>query len=382
MDIAERHDSQPSSMKRRMQANDYTARNIYMITIATEGRQRLLGTLEGSLDAPAGSEGAPWVRLTALGQRVAQEVEGISAYYPQVRVLAKQVMPDHLHFIVFVTEQLPVPLGRVINGFKAGCRRALREVMAASQSDAPRDTTNRGRPQATTTAGTPQAAAPAGRPGVALPSAGVACAAAWQQPVASPHVPRSAVPGVLWEKGYNDRVLYGKGQLDAMIAYIHDNPRRLLAKRCHQEFFRHDTVVIGGSTLHAFGNMRLLADTWRVAVRCSRSLNDEEQQQACQDYLRQADEGAVLVSPFISPGERMVLRAAIECCHRLIVIADNGFPPYYKPGGRLFDACAAGRLLLLSPFGYHTQQVDLSRSVCNQMNAIATTLATTGHHRR
>jgi hypothetical protein len=35
------------SMKRRCETNNYTERGIYLITIATEGRKTLLGTLVG-----------------------------------------------------------------------------------------------------------------------------------------------------------------------------------------------------------------------------------------------------------------------------------------------------------------------------------------------
>jgi len=35
------------SMKRRCETNNYTERGIYLITIATEGRKTLLGTLAG-----------------------------------------------------------------------------------------------------------------------------------------------------------------------------------------------------------------------------------------------------------------------------------------------------------------------------------------------
>ena len=34
------------SMKRRCQTNDYTRRGMYMITMATEGRKPILGTLK------------------------------------------------------------------------------------------------------------------------------------------------------------------------------------------------------------------------------------------------------------------------------------------------------------------------------------------------
>ena len=49
----------------------------------------------------------------------------------QIEVKALQMMPDHLHGILFVREQLPVHLGQVISGFKAGCRKAMRRQTAA-----------------------------------------------------------------------------------------------------------------------------------------------------------------------------------------------------------------------------------------------------------
>lgn len=101
---------------------DYSRRQIYMITIAVEGRRPLLGHIESDEAAVAR------MVLSDLGKQVSREIEGIPRFYPQVRILGKQVMPDHLHFILFVTERLPVHLGRVINGFKVGCNRAYRRL--------------------------------------------------------------------------------------------------------------------------------------------------------------------------------------------------------------------------------------------------------------
>ena len=47
------------SMKRRASENDYCSRRMYMITLTVEGRQPLLGSVEGHSDQPAGSPDAP-----------------------------------------------------------------------------------------------------------------------------------------------------------------------------------------------------------------------------------------------------------------------------------------------------------------------------------
>jgi len=427
-----------------MYDHDYCGRGIYMITLAVEGRLPLLCAVSGTPEAPL-------VIPTAVGVAVCRELEHICEYYPAVRVLAKQLMPDHFHFILFVTERMALPLGRVINGFKAGCRRAMRELAAeaegaagaaaAAAAPAPASAPQSGtaRDTAATTAATaapaPQsgtardtaagtaapAAAPAPQSGTArdtaataaataaatvaatvaatsaaTTAAGVGCGAALQprgtgaqprgtgaqpsgtaaQPRGTAAQPRSTAArqgtaGVLWERGYNDRVLYGRGQLQTMMDYIHENPRRLLVRRGSRQYFRHGEVTIGGTRLYAFGNMELLGAGERIAVRCSRSMDGTAIDGLCRELQARGREGAVLVSPFISGGERQVEKMAIASSIPIIRIESDGFSPLFKPPGMLFDVCARGRLLLLSPFTYSTATTKLTREVCNRLNDIA-----------
>jgi len=71
------------SMKRRCADNNYTERGLYLITIATEGRQSLLGTLVGKAEATEGPD-KPHVVLSPLGEKVKVEWFGISRYYHQI----------------------------------------------------------------------------------------------------------------------------------------------------------------------------------------------------------------------------------------------------------------------------------------------------------
>ncbi len=122
-----------ATMKRRDDNHDYSERRMYMITLETEGRCPLLGTVVGDVMAPRGSQNEPRTELTALGKTVQQEWLSIPSYYPQIEVVAVQMMPDHMHGILFAKERLPVHLGQVISGFKAGCRKAVRAMNAAAQ---------------------------------------------------------------------------------------------------------------------------------------------------------------------------------------------------------------------------------------------------------
>ena len=121
-----------SRMKQRMYGVDYREPHIYMITLVIEGRKPLLGKVMGDPTIQRGQSGGPRFEPTPLGWKIAAEVEGIPRYYPQIKIIAKQLMPDHLHILLYVKERLPVHLGQVINGFKVGCNRLYRQEQLRS----------------------------------------------------------------------------------------------------------------------------------------------------------------------------------------------------------------------------------------------------------
>lgn len=305
-----------ASMKRRRLGHDYQGRCIYMITLVVDGRRPLLASVTGNgEDVPA------MVHPTALGYAILEHLQEISRHYPAVKVIAQQLMPDHLHFILYVQARIPKHLGAVINGFKVGTNRIYHQLQQQRLVD---DSFSS-----------------------------------------------------LWEQGYNDRILEGKGHLQRMMDYIDDNPRRLAIKRCHPYYFQvQRNVQAAGYTFAALGNLFLLDAPCRVQVRCSRSLTDQDIQAACRHYLSQAHNGAVLVSPAISPGEKAVMRAAFENGFPVIILRENGFAPLAKPGGQRFDACAQGRLLLLAPWQHHNTRITIKREQCQALNAMAAAIAT------
>ena len=67
------------------------------------------------------------------------------------------------------------------------------------------------------------------------------------------------------------------------------------------------------------------------------------------------------------------MHEAMDSGASLIALKNNGFPSIYKPAGKFFDACAAGRLLLLAPkaWGYRQGKAQLSREQCCVLNAVA-----------
>ena len=384
------------SMLRRCVDHDYTGRMMYMVTMVTEGRRPLFGSVVGRSDAPAGSPDAPHIELSKLGERVSEEWWGIPRYYPQIEIISLQMMPDHLHGILFVKEQMERDLSRVIRGFKTGCHRAYRElfptgacgpsgsyvsyVATQSQQTEPQQT----EPQQTEPPQPPpqQAQQPPQQQPQQPPQKAQPPQQAQQPPQQQPPQPQAfsrpkedRTHGFLFARGYNDRLLLRQGQLQRWLDYLHDNPRRLIMKREHPDLFRVQRgLTVGGLQFSAIGNRFLLDRPLLVQVQCSRRLTEEQINAKVAECLALARSGAVLVSPSISPGEKRVMRAAFEGGFPLIILQENGFTDLAKPSGKRMEACQRGQILLLAPWDHHNERLTIRRDQCLSLNDMARTL--------
>ena len=108
-----------------------------------------------------------------------------------------------------------------------------------------------------------------------------------------------------------------------------------------------------------------------MQVQCSRHLTAEEIAAKAADLLSMARNGAVLVSPCISPGEKLIMRAAFEERLPLIVLQENGFTDLARPHGQRMEACASGQLLLLAPWEHHNERLAIRRDQCMALNEMA-----------
>ena len=143
-------------------------------------------------------------------------------------------------------------------------------------------------------------------------------------------------------------------------------------KREHPDLFRvQRNVTAAGVTFSAIGNRFLLDRPVRLQVQCSRRLTKTEIQAKVDECLTAARQGAVLVSPSISPGEKAVMRAAFNEGLPLIYLQENGFTDLAKPSGARIDACARGQLLILAPWEHHNEQLSINRGQCLKLNDLA-----------
>ena len=143
-------------------------------------------------------------------------------------------------------------------------------------------------------------------------------------------------------------------------------------KREHPDLFRVQRgLKVGAQEFSAIGNRFLLDRPRRIQVHCSRRLTDEEIEAKTQECLALARQGAVLVSPSISKGEKHIMRAAFEEGHPLIILQENGFTELAKPSGKRMEACARGQLLLLAPWNHHNERLTIRRDQCLALNDMA-----------
>ena len=368
-----------ASMKRRDCHHDYRERRMYMITLEVEGRRPLFGRVVGNAYAEPGSRDEPRIELTELGKAVQSEWMSIHGFYPQIEVMAVQMMPDHMHGILFVTDTLPVHLGQVISGFKAGCRKAQRALIAAEEERTAGE-------KAAERAAERAAAEPLLTEKAKQEKAEALLAGKEQEgkeqegrePVVSQYATALPLPEeagancALFAKGYNDLILRSFDELPVWQNYLRDNPRRLLLKRARPEWLRpFFGLQVGSHTYNGIGNRLLLTASKRKTVLVSRRLTDSMIDEETARYLELAKQGTVLVSAAISPGEKRVMRAVFDAGYPTIVIMQNGFTPMSKPHGRQFDACASGALLMLSPWEHHNEKQKITAVQCRQMNLMA-----------
>ena len=343
-------------MGRRLPDFDYSQRRIYEITIVLEDRRPILGRLVKR------GEGDWAVEPTEIGGIVLACWREIAVRWPQVELIEDQLMPEHFHGVLFVKEQLPKgkSLGNIIGSFKSRSTSEVGKYLAA-----------RG-----------------GGPNGGEPNGGLASA-------------RGRVRPRFWADGYVDTILFGKGQLARMIHYLRDNPRRLGVKREHPELFKvtRELKIEGIGRFSAIGNHFLLTRSAFHQIQVSRRyfayardargnlLKDAPPAAATHEFeeklaaaLAAGKGGAVLISPCISQGEREIARRAFAAGYRVITLANKGFSPLYKPGGKLFESCAAGNLLMLAPVGWPYQPAEkpMTRIDALVLNRIAQLIAGEG----
>jgi hypothetical protein len=287
-------------------------------------------------------------------------------------------MPDHFHGVIEVQEPMQWSLGDIIQAFKAFCTSRWQQQQGLPCS------TNRPISVDCISSGAPAWL----REKVALhdnEGALVRSMSRKQRQEYYTFLGRQQRP--LFDDNYDDTVCLDERHRQAMIAYVHDNPRRARLRQLLPDHLRRCLhVQIGNRSYGAFGNLFLLRWPRKLQVMCHRShpvshLPYEETDDYAQErgkWEKYIMEGcSAIVTPGISRGEQLMKNECIERGYPLIHLQKDPIGQYWKPEKKRFEACVKGTLLILAPWDLDTMgnvgnvPSDSDYSRFHNLNALA-----------
>lgn len=301
---------------RRAPWHDYRSRCIYMITLNAAPGMPPFSSLQG---IPGHHDFPPRAAATPVGEIISSNISALKAAFPFISILRRVIMPEHIHFVIFVKEASDIHLGEIIRHLKKSCTSEY--LHSAAQGNIPDKAS-------------------------------------------------------VFDEKYHDRILMKEGQLERMLSYVSDNPRRRMMRMMNPGFhLRRRIRHQNGKEYEIYGNPDLLSDPDLEPVKISSKYSPQElvARELC--WKHTVENCGVLVSPFISEAERSVYKWAVGNGGRIIHIVDNGFGTRYTPKGLSHRLCSEGRLLLIAPMEHSLTRVKLTRSDCEMMNHLASDVA-------
>lgn len=304
------------SFNRRCLNHDYRSRCIYMITMLKSPSAPRFSSITRD---PTAAKITPVVEIHPAGGIIYDCLAQLCRDYPELSILRSIVMPDHIHFELFVTRPTQQPLGSMMGAFKSACTSRFNAAFPALLRE------------------------------------------------------RES----LFEPGFNDKIAFKAGAKNAFYNYIADNPRRYLVKKlCPEYFFHKLTIDVNGRPCGIYGNMFLLDSPIKSCVKISRI---PERTPDYASRIREWEEtirsGGVLVSPFINPYEKRFRDAAVANGNGIILIADYLFSDRKKPYKELFSQCAEGKLLIITTEEFPDPPQTMEYRHAQELNAIAAAVA-------
>lgn len=259
---------------------------------------------------------APQIIRYQLGNIVASAIYHISDLDSRLKLHQYIVMPDHVHFLLEVVEEIPMALGSYIGHMKILITQQYANTLSL---DAPQT----------------------------------------KAPVFNPD--------------FYDCILYPERDLNTVYNYIQDNPRRLAERRDHPEWFqRVNYLTLDGLPCQAYGNLQLIQNPFIEAV-VVRSVHSAEVRKADRErWLYAAANKGVLASAAYSQHEKEIMKEADRLGSKFIYFTEKPIDKFCKPQGHAFELCSQGKLLLIY---VNPGLFSRKRDWCLRMNSLAQTLA-------
>jgi len=274
---------------------------------------------------------APHIVLSPLGEKVKECLERMPQVVPQIEMICYAIMPNHIHFIIAVRRNLSRHIGAVIRSFMGTTTHAMHQMEALGVE-------------------TPTHKEPSSSCG-SVSSAGSSCD--------SVSTLSSTAKPSLWQPGYCVGVCQTERSLHTRIGYVLLNPFFAILESEHRDFMsRAMRLNIAGRTYSGYGNMLLLKEPERLQVFCHRrhpvtkqpyiETTDYQDEKAA--ILDATANGAVIVTPGVSPGEKDIMWAVLQHGGSVINLQREAIPVSDKwhPDNDRRMYCSNGHLLVLS----------------------------------
>lgn len=333
----------------------FKGEGIYHLTLAVNGRVPLLGKLA---PLPEGCNHIAKTEATDLGRAILATFNALKNDYPQMDILAKELMPDHLHVVIWMHEGWDGSVKMLARSYSQGCSKIARRLVAKGIIPASLPPVVKEPSPSTVkkSAVSQQTSAVSQQPSAVSLSAQSNCAT--NNDSRTPPDPYDCGNGAhtLFSTPFI-RTLVRKGQLDTMIKYVHNNPDNAWRRRLHPDLYIiRRRQEHGGLLFDTMGKARLLDYPDRQVIALSRSLTKEQIEEEVQKALFCAEKGVVTYTAAINEGEKAVAKAIRTAGYPLVIMMLNGFPAegteaarYFHPSGVYHKACGDGLLYLMAP---------------------------------
>ena len=331
----------------------YDSRCNYMVTLVTEPRASVFGVLR------------EWgVERSKEGRAVYDAWQEVEARFPGVRATYNAIMPDHFHGIVYITVEGRVNLGEVVAFFAAEAERRIgRRVWCGLWRDSVCIARGQLDRQIKYILANPKRRwIVDNNPGLFRKVMGfrhwrleranetlgaVADADSWD----FRSFARDGGGCEFWDMLTGEEIAKPRKGNQLQRAFeeqqAHDNKREQQAHDDKGAGSCFSTPVVPSRRVEwtSVGNPFLLDAPLLVSVRISQATPPDVLASLVAKLGAKAERGAVLVSPWISPGEKAVKAEALARGGRVVQLLADGMGRYYKPQGGDFDACSEGRML-------------------------------------
>lgn len=332
--------------------------------------------------------------LSELGQVVNESLEAIPRLNPGISLFGHVVMPDHVHFNCHLAAGLDEPLkvlGNAIRRFKNYTTKMAKRLVEHSStittgstiSTSSTITTGLAISSSSAITTDPTITTAVDKVGCGLSVGKVGCGREASEDGRGSEDGRIAF-GQFWQQGYHDHLCLSRSFIDSTERYIAYNPMKWELMHGTSDSLRIVEPLISprldpADWWKGVGNIGLLGSGEKiVALRVSRKVNTPNGiANVIAKMERAVAKGYVILSGFISPGEKAVRDMLCRNSNaKFIRILPSCIPNLcFRPESQYIEPFAQGRYLEIAK---GNDEVEFGRSACLDLNDEIVKIAKSG----